>query len=279
MSNGTSEAAPHGNAAGACAGESGCPLLPPSSLESPRRRSQWFWCLFGWVGQRPRPSPPSVLHRAGSAPLLSALVTRLGSPNEKKVKVTWSVPKHSPPLNLIGGPVPPHRASKTWILTPGPPQPLVPSPNLPSPVSPPRQIAPAEEAHFTLLIASLFPTPPAHRCVLPPSTSFLPPASLPFSSLSSLFKQSHSTRPLRTEGQTRSSARDKRPLRASRAKILLRRGPSPDRVPSTASAITERAETLSFSILDNRFIFYFLHAYHHNVARQGPARAPQSSAD
>lgn len=104
-------------------------------------------------------SAASVVHRAGSSPpLLSALGSCHAVPfpqRKKKVKVTWSVPKGSPPLNLIGGPVPPHRASETWILTPGPPQPLVPSPNLPSPVSPQRQIAPAEEAHFTLLIASL----------------------------------------------------------------------------------------------------------------------------
>lgn len=116
------------------------PFSPLSSLESRRLRSQCG------APCRILPPPLSALGSCHAVPF----------PQRKKnVKVTWSVPKGSPPLNLIGGPVPPHRASETWILTPGPPQPLVPSPNLPSPVSPLRQIAPAEEAHFTLLIASL----------------------------------------------------------------------------------------------------------------------------
>lgn len=68
VSNGTPGAAPHGNAAGACAGESGCPLLPLSSLEfSPS--PQPVWCTV--------PDPPLSL--------LLALVTRFRSPNEKKM--------------------------------------------------------------------------------------------------------------------------------------------------------------------------------------------------
>lgn len=58
----------YGNAAGACAGESGCPLLPLSSLEfSPS--PQPVWCTV--------PDPPLSL--------LLALVTRFRSPNEKKM--------------------------------------------------------------------------------------------------------------------------------------------------------------------------------------------------
>lgn len=70
VSNGTPGAAPHRNAAGACAGESGCPILPP--LESRVSPSpQPVWCTV------PDPPPPFSL--------LLALVTRFRSPNEKKM--------------------------------------------------------------------------------------------------------------------------------------------------------------------------------------------------
>lgn len=62
------------------------PLLPLSSLESRRLRSQWFLCLFGWVGQTPSQCAQCGAPCRILPPLLSAswLLSRGSVPPTKK---------------------------------------------------------------------------------------------------------------------------------------------------------------------------------------------------